>query len=125
MEQELPLRVEVEAAARTHPGRVRTRNEDHFVHGRFGRFLAIEGSNLPDGAPPPRHEESAFFAVLADGMGGRSGGAEASRIALQAGWDLHIARKDWMLRLRWDEVPEILSRMEDRIRRIDAALAPR
>ena len=123
MEPELPPRVEVEAAARTHPGRVRTRNEDHFVHGRFGRFLAIEASNLPDGAPPARHEEGAFFAVLADGMGGRTGGAEASRLALQAGWDLHIARRDWMLRVRWEEVPEILGRMEERIRGVDAALA--
>lgn len=125
MEAALAPRVEVVAAARSHPGRVRMRNEDHFVQGRFGRFVAIESSNLPVGSPPARHEEAAYFAVLADGMGGRAGGAEASRLALQTGWDLQVARKDWILRITWEEVPEILARVEQRIRGIDAALAAR
>ncbi len=117
--------VRVEAAARSHTGCVRRRNEDHFVFGRFGRFLEIAGSNLPPGVPAERHEEFGFCALVADGMGGREGGQEASRIALEAAYAIQIAKRDWLLRIGPEDVPEVLKRVRDHIAAIDRAVAAR
>lgn len=57
----------ISAGAATHTGRVRTHNEDDHLLGA-----------LLDADPP------LLLAAVADGMGGVAGGAEASRLALQA-----------------------------------------
>jgi protein phosphatase len=68
-------RLTLRAAARTHPGRVRDRNEDSVV--------LISLSGLLAGTPAPsRGPELGFFAV-ADGMGGHDQGEVASRRVAQ------------------------------------------
>ena len=68
----------------THPGLVRRDNQDHFLIGTLHRNLAVHGTSLP--APerlPLRGERFATFAVVADGVGGIAGGAEASERAVE------------------------------------------
>lgn len=113
----------VDAAARSHPGRVRKRNEDHFVFGRFGRFVEIGGTNLPEDSPVVRREEAAFYALVADGMGGRAGGDEASRRAIELAYLLQLARRDWILRPTPEELPELMRRMDEHLQEIDRRLA--
>ena len=73
---ELPAgRLTVRAAARTHPGRVRDRNEDSVI------LISLSGL-LAGTAAPSRGPELGFFAV-ADGMGGHEGGEIASRRVTQ------------------------------------------
>jgi protein phosphatase len=113
----------VDAAARSHPGRVRKRNEDHFVFGRFGRFVEIGGTNLPPDSPVVRREEAAFYAMVADGMGGRAGGDEASRRAIEISYLLQLARRDWILRPAPEDLPELLRRMDEHLQEVDRRLA--
>jgi protein phosphatase len=113
----------VDAAARSHPGRVRKRNEDHFVFGRFGRFVEIGGSNLPEDSPVVRREEAAFYALVADGMGGRAGGDEASRRAIELAYLLQLARRDWILRPTPEDMPELMRRMDEHLQEVDRRLA--
>jgi protein phosphatase len=68
----------------THPGRVRSENQDHFLIGTLHRDLVVHASSLQSTADLPlRGDRLATFAVVADGVGGRAGGAEASHLAVE------------------------------------------
>ncbi|MBA3658274.1 MAG: hypothetical protein H0W67_01600, partial [Gemmatimonadales bacterium] len=69
----------------THPGRVRTENQDHFLLCTVHPQVVIHGTSLP--APdllPLRGERLATLLLVADGVGSGSGGGEASQLATEA-----------------------------------------
>jgi serine/threonine protein phosphatase PrpC len=76
---------EIDVFGVTHPGKVRTENQDHFLICSLRKHVDIRMTSLPDAeklmADP---ERLAFVAMVADGVGGGAKGAEASRIALEA-----------------------------------------
>jgi serine/threonine protein phosphatase PrpC len=80
-----PREEEIDVYGLTHPGKVRTENQDHFLISSLRKQMVIRLSSLPDTenltAEP---ERLAFLAMVADGVGGGAKGAEASRIALEA-----------------------------------------
>jgi len=110
--------LEVEVAAVSHPGKVRENNEDHFLVGRLGRALELLDTNLPEGDLPPRYEESGWFIVVADGMGGAEAGEVASRIAIEAGLFHHLARPAWYFDGDLNAAHRILDRMRELFDRI-------
>lgn len=110
--------LEVDVAAASHPGKVRKNNEDHFLVGRLGRSLELLGTNLPEGDLPPRYEESGWFVVVADGMGGAEAGEVASRIAIEAGLFHHLARPAWFFDGDLGAAGRILDRMRELLDRI-------
>lgn len=112
--------LEVEVAAGTDPGRVRANNEDHYLVGRLGRSLELMATNLPPGELPPRYEETGWFFVVADGMGGAEAGEVASRIAIEAGLFHHLARPAWYFDDRDDAADRVLDRMHELLDRIQA-----
>src|SRR5689334_2506185 len=89
--------VQVDLAGRSHQGKVRGNNEDHFLIVRFGRFLRALSTNLPTDHAPPDHEETGYGMVVADGMGGMAAGETASRTAIARFIDLILATPDWIL----------------------------
>ena len=75
--------VAVEFGSHSHPGRRRISNDDHFLIVRFGRTHDIVATSLPEDALPREFAESAFGAIVADGIG-PNGPDVASRLAVSA-----------------------------------------
>ncbi|MEP7226147.1 MAG: protein phosphatase 2C domain-containing protein [Gemmatimonadales bacterium] len=80
-----PLDEEIDVYGLTHPGKVRTENQDHFLICALKKQMVVHQTSLPETdhlmAGP---ERLAFLAMVADGVGGGAKGADASRLALEA-----------------------------------------
>ncbi len=64
---------EIDVYGLTHPGKLRTENQDHFLVGSLRGRLNVRLSSLPDDHRLPLEEERiASFMMVADGGAGRS-----------------------------------------------------
>jgi serine/threonine protein phosphatase PrpC len=81
--QDRPQFSEIDAWGATHVGHVRKDNQDHFFLGSLARGAVAERTSIevPD-AGLIHAERLASLAVVADGVGGVSGGEEAARRAV-------------------------------------------
>ena len=80
-----PSAVRVDAFGLTDIGRVRKANEDHFIIVSMGGALQLRQTSLPDTSAFDRlRRPEALLLVVADGVGGRPGGADASATAVSA-----------------------------------------
>jgi serine/threonine protein phosphatase PrpC len=76
---------EIDVHGLTHPGRVRTENQDHFLLATIHKRVNVIATNLGTQQDLPAGEQRvAFLAMVADGVGGEEGGAEASAVALES-----------------------------------------
>jgi len=76
---------EIDVHGLTHVGRVRAENQDHFLLATVHKRVNVIATNLGTEAQlPAREQRVAFIAVVADGVGGAHGGAEASATALES-----------------------------------------
>ena len=114
------LRVEVEAISDV--GRVRDQNEDHFLVLRLGRSLEALASNLPADHLPPRLERAGYALIVADGVGGRSGGEHASARALTALVEIASQIPDWILDVADLEDESAMRRAVSYFEKVDAIL---
>lgn len=114
--------VEVDLGAESHPGKVRSNNEDHFLVARADRTLRPLLTNLPKGNVPEQSTETVYGMVVADGMGGHAAGEVASRMAISALVDLVLRTPDWIMRFDEHSVTEVLARMAGRFRDIKNTL---
>src|SRR5215213_3546137 len=68
----------------THPGKVRTENQDHFLLCTVHPQVVIHATSLPNpDTLPLRGERLATVLLVADGVGGAVAGADASRLATE------------------------------------------
>jgi protein phosphatase len=75
---------EIDVHGLTHVGRVRKENQDHFLLATVHKRVQVLATNLGKQETLPVGEQRvAFLAVVADGVGGEEGGAEASATALE------------------------------------------
>ncbi len=111
--------VRADVAGLSHAGLTRPNNEDHFLIGRFGRFLEILMTNVPPDAVPSQSREQGYAMVVADGMGGYTGGEVASRLAIQTLIHLVLHIPDWILRVDQEHAREVLRRATQRFREVD------
>jgi len=75
---------EIDVHGLTHIGKIRKQNQDHFLLASIHKRVDIHRTSLPDRARLPFGDQRvAFFAMVADGVGGGEGGAEASATALE------------------------------------------
>jgi serine/threonine protein phosphatase PrpC len=75
---------EIDVYGFTHPGKIRTENQDHFLICALRKQMVVQQTSLP--VPESLMGESQRLALLmmvADGVGGGAKGAEASRLALE------------------------------------------
>ncbi|HET7451701.1 MAG TPA: protein phosphatase 2C domain-containing protein [Thermoanaerobaculia bacterium] len=118
-------RLDVDLGARSHPGKVRPNNEDHFLVCQFQRNMTALLTNLPEGTIPSRHEDTAYGLLVADGMGGRAAGEVASRTAISALVEHAIQTPDWIMSFDESRVGEVMERMKQRFEKLSAVLAER
>jgi protein phosphatase len=117
-----PVPVQVDVAARSHPGKVRRNNEDCYLVARTSRVRQTLASNLPPGLVPDHHEEAGYGMVVADGLGGMAAGEVASRLAIAALVDLHVRTPDWIMRVDPQQSRRALRRLAQRYREVHAVL---
>src|SRR5258705_12756814 len=106
--------VQVDLAAMSHPGRVRSTNEDYYLVARLERAMRTMFTNLPSGSVPDRSVETGYSIVVADGMGGDVGGEIASSTAVEVLVDLVLRTPDWIMRFDETSVNEMLRRADQR-----------
>jgi serine/threonine protein phosphatase PrpC len=76
---------ELDVHGLTHVGKVRSENQDHFLLASVHKRLNVLATNLgPNQHLPLADQRVAYLAMVADGVGGLEGGAEASATALEA-----------------------------------------
>lgn len=114
------LRVDVGAAS--HPGKVRPRNEDHHLALRLYRSLETLATSLPAEELPERNDQLGYALVVADGIGGRSGGEHASRRAIGSLVELATRVPDWILHVDDAVASELMRRAQAYFGQVDAIL---
>lgn len=82
--QRAPRDDEIDVFALSHPGKVRKTNQDRYLLATINKRVNIVGSNLDEQERLPIGDERlAYLAMVADGVGGGTGGAEASTTTLE------------------------------------------
>jgi protein phosphatase len=117
--------VEVDLAGLSHPGLVRSNNEDQFFVARFDRAMRTLATNLPEGSFTAPSAETVYAMLVADGMGGHAAGEVASRTAVSVLVDQVLRSPAWIMRLDDQVVAEAMSRMEQRLEQVQDVLAQR
>jgi protein phosphatase len=103
--------VQVRFGALSHTGKVREKNEDHYMVARVRRTLNVLSHNLPQGAMREHIGEDAYAMVVADGMGGMNAGEVASMLAISTGVRLADKSVKWGFKINEREARDLLSRM--------------
>ena len=103
-------------------GLVRNTNEDHYLVVRCGRAMETVFTSLSGNRDVDLFEETAYAFVVADGVSGEAGGEVASRQAIFTLLDLALRTPDWQFRWGPQKKNTVMWRMQDRFRRVNAAL---
>ena len=75
---------EIDVYGLTHPGKLRTENQDHFLICALRKQMVVNLTSLPNAEQLlAGSERLTLLMMVADGVGGGSKGEEASRIALE------------------------------------------
>ncbi|WP_337177398.1 protein phosphatase 2C domain-containing protein [Paludisphaera sp.] len=114
--------VTLDLAATSHPGKVRNRNEDHYMACRVSRDMEVLMDNLPAGEVPRDVGEVGYCMVVADGMGGMNAGDVASMMAISTGVRLADRSVKWGFKINEREARELLERISRYFQEIDRRL---
>jgi len=109
---------ELDVYGLTHPGLVRSHNEDHFLIGSLHRHLNILSTSL---TAPERlqlgGQRLAFLAMVADGVGGARKGEVASRLVLEevTAYITDSAREFYQADVHGEEFTQVLQDAATRV----------
>ena len=108
-----PALAEIDVFGLTDSGRVRRENQDHFLIASLHKLLRVHQSSIPpDDLTPLVTESRGFVFVVADGVGGRPDGAQASGTVIRAIAHYVTHLTDLHRRLDPDRESEFLAQLE-------------
>jgi protein phosphatase len=97
---------EMDVFGLTHPGKVRTTNQDHFLLATIHKRVQVLRTSLTDQQRLPLADERlAVLAMVADGVGGGEGGERASATALEVATRYVTAASDCYYRAAAGDPP--------------------
>ncbi len=117
--------VAVTFAGRTDPGKVRGRNEDHFLVGRLVKEMKIAATSLPCEGGSVLSEDEGYLIVVADGMGGAAAGERASSLAVESVEAFILNAVEWFLHLGGREEQALVEELREALRVADRVLFDR
>ncbi|HPV74284.1 MAG TPA: serine/threonine-protein phosphatase [Gemmatimonadaceae bacterium] len=107
----------------SHTGLVPTENQDHFVVARMRKIVEVTSTNLDTARLAERmHGGEAWLMAVADGVGGRAGGAEASSRAVETTLEYLGQATGCYHRFDVDEEAKFIEKMEAAVQAAHAAL---
>ncbi len=116
---------EIDVYGLTHPGKVRPDNQDQFLLAALHKRLTVYRSSLSEAQLTPFAERRlAYLAMVADGVGGGIGGAEASATTLEVATEYILGTMDCYDRKDADE-GSFINALQDAAMKAHAAVQAR
>ena len=117
--------VAADFGARSHRGRLREENDDHYLVLRLARHQNTLLTSLATGDLPTAFDEYAYAAVVADGIGRDGAGSVAARLAISTLAHLALRFGQWNMRIDPRIASEVIERSKWLYRRTNAAIVQR
>jgi PPM family protein phosphatase len=114
-----------EFAALSDTGKVRVKNEDHFLVSKVSRQHQILSTNVNENPVPTDYGDDGYTMFVADGMGGMAAGEVASRLAITTALKLVNHSPKWGFKINKKEARELFDRVRHHVRTIDETLTER
>jgi protein phosphatase len=118
-------RVVVDLAAVSDRGLVRESNQDHYLVMCFRRTMERLLTNQAADQVPARADEVGYGFVVADGMGGPTGGEVASQLAISTLVNLALHDPDWIFGTCPEDTRRRVQRMAERWERVQQTIRAR
>ncbi len=99
----------------TDPGKVRVKNEDHFLVSKVSRKHEILATNVTDNHLPAHYGDDGYSMFVADGMGGMAAGEVASRLAITTALKLVNHSPKWGFKINKKEARELFERVRHHV----------
>jgi len=117
--------VHFEYGAVSETGKVRDKNEDHFLVSKISRKQEVLSTNVPRDHIPTLTGDDGYAMIVADGMGGMAAGEVASRLAITTALKLIQKSPKWGFKINKKEARELFERVSQHLRDIDETLTAR
>jgi PPM family protein phosphatase len=117
--------VRIDFGAVSDTGKVRPKNEDHFLVSQMNRKQEILLTNVSGDHLPALPGEEGYTMIVADGMGGMAAGEVASRMVITTGLKLFQKSPKWGFKINKKEAHELFERVNHYLQEMDATLTRR
>jgi serine/threonine protein phosphatase PrpC len=115
------LALTVKSFGLTHPGRVRTTNEDQFLIAELSKTMRVKQTSLPE-AKAQRSEERGHVFLVADGMGGHQAGERASELVVLAIEQFTLNTFKWFFDTDAPDAQRVLSQFQAALHQVNAQI---
>ena len=115
--------VDPDCAGVTDVGKVRERNEDHFLIGELNKSMLVHQTSLSvEDHTRLIGKTQGHIYVVADGMGGAAAGERASKVAIRTIMQYVLNLMPWFYRLAIKHEDELIDELKEALHRAESAL---
>jgi protein phosphatase len=114
--------VKLQTGAKSHQGKVRSNNEDHFLVAKLAKSMKICQSSLNHPAETRFSDDDGYLMVVADGMGGAAAGERASALAVESIETFALNSLKWFLHINEGDESQLVSELRQALELADRAV---